>query len=138
MRIDHVAYPCRDPQETHRFYSEILGLKLVQAYAGKELILVYALPGGGSLVFNASREREFTDTGSISWQRHHVGLTLATRDEFDSWLRKLQGAGVRHQLIDDERTYFADPNGLVLELEVESAANVDPRAAEVLARWSQH
>src|SRR5512142_960983 len=49
MRIAHVAYPCHDPQETHRFYTRVLGLRLVQAYAGKQLLLVYALPDGGSL-----------------------------------------------------------------------------------------
>ena len=54
MRIDHIAYPCRDPFVTHRFYSEVMGLELVQAYAGRELLLVYALPEGGNLVFSAS------------------------------------------------------------------------------------
>ena len=29
MGIHHVAYACRDIHENHKFYSEILGLKLI-------------------------------------------------------------------------------------------------------------
>lgn len=135
MRIDHIAHPSRDPQETHRFYHGVLGLELVQAYAGKELMLVYALPGGGSLVFGASRESAPEPAHDVPWEHGHVGLTVATRAEFDRWLERLKELGIRHQLIDDERVYFSDPDGLVLELEVASPAPVNPSAAEILACW---
>lgn len=135
MRIDHVAHPSRDPQATHSFYSEVLNLKLVQAYAGSELMLVYALPGGGSLVFTSSRDRRPLSADDIPWERRHVGLTVATRAALDHWLQRLKEAGVRHQLIDGERIYFADPDGLVLELEVASETPADPAAGEILAAW---
>ncbi len=137
MRIDHVAHTSRDPHETHRFYSEILGLKLAQAYAGKDLMLVYALPDGGSLVFSASHDAAPDTPQDVSWQRRHVGLTLSTRAEFEQWLKRLKEHGVRHQLVEDERIYFADPDGLVLELEVASEMTVNPVASEVLLRWQQ-
>lgn len=138
MRLDHVAHPVRDPQQTHHFYSQVLGLKLAQAYAGSELLLVYALPDGGSLAFSATRAGEPPPGAEVSWDRRHVGLILSTRAEFESWLNRLKQFGVRHQLIDDERIYFSDPDGLVLELEVESPAAVNPDAAEILARWHNH
>jgi catechol 2,3-dioxygenase-like lactoylglutathione lyase family enzyme len=135
MRIDHVAHPCHDQHETHRFYGTVLGLQLVQAYAGKDLMLIYALPDGGSLVFS-------TCTGGVrpydddpDFERRHVGLTVDTRAEFDGWLRRLKEYGIKHQLIDDERVYFSDPNGVVLELEVASPTPIDPVASEMLARW---
>jgi catechol 2,3-dioxygenase-like lactoylglutathione lyase family enzyme len=135
MRIDHVAHPSRDPQATHRFYSEVLNLKLVQAYAGSELMLVYALPGGGSLVFSASRDRTPEAVGHIRWERRHVGLTVATRADFDEWLQRLKQLGVRHQVMENERIYFSDPDGLVLELEVASEMPTNPAASDVLTRW---
>ena len=136
MRIDHVAHPSRDPAATHRFYSEVLKLRLIQAYAGPELMLVYRLPGGGSLVFSARRGDTRPPGDGMAWERRHVGLTVPTRAEFDAWLQRLKECGVRHELVDEERIYFADPDGLVLELEVESpASDDDPAASEVVERW---
>ncbi len=135
MRIDHVAHPSQDPDATHRFYNELLNLQLVQAYAGPELMLVYRLPGGGSLTFSARRGDTHPPADGMAWERRHVGLTVPTRAEFDGWLQRLKERGVRHQLVDEERIYFADPDGLVLELEVASPASDDPTASEVLERW---
>lgn len=135
MRIDHVAHISRDPHATHLFYKGILGLKLVQACSGRELMLVYALPDGGSLVFTAAKESVPIPVDDVPWERRHVGLTLATRVEFESWLQRLREHGVRHRLLDDERIYFSAPDGLVLELEVASPMAADPAAEEVLARW---
>jgi catechol 2,3-dioxygenase-like lactoylglutathione lyase family enzyme len=135
MRIDHIAHPCHDPHETHRFYATVLGLQLVQAYAGKDLMLIYALPDGGSLVFSTrtSGMRPYDD--DPDWERQHIGLAVGTRAEFDRWLRRLKEYGIQHQLIEDERVYFFDPDGVVLELEVASPIPVDPAASEVLGRW---
>jgi catechol 2,3-dioxygenase-like lactoylglutathione lyase family enzyme len=135
MRIDHVAYPCRDPHQTHRFYNGVLELELVQAYAGRELMLVYALPSGGSLVFSASSDSDAAPVENVPWERRHVGITVDTRAELDRWLERLKEHGVHHQLVDEERIYFADPDGLVLELEVASPTTADPSAPQVLARW---
>ena len=137
MRIDHIAYPCRDPLETHRFYSEVMGLELVQAYAARELLLVYALPGGGNLVFSASLDAAPSAEQGVTWDRQHVGLTVSTRAELDQWIQKLKALNVAYRLIDNERVYFADPNGLVLELEVAEPVARNPRATEILARWGQ-
>ena len=135
MRIDHVAYHCQNPQETHKFYSTVLGLKLVQAYAGKNLMLVYALPEKGSLVFTAKGTGTHPTENEGDWEYRHVGLILETRVEFDDWLRRLREFGIPHKLVDDERIYFSDPNGLVLELEVASPATVNAGAEEILANW---
>ena len=136
MRIDHIAYPCHNPFDTHRFYSEVMGLELLQAYSGKDLLLVYAIPGGGSLVFSASSDGTPLDEKQVSWDRQHVGLTVSTRGELEQWIEKLKALNVVYQLIDNERVYFSDPNGLVLELEVAEPATRNPRAAEILARWA--
>ena len=134
MRLDHIAHPCRDPHETHRFYHDVLGLKLVQAYGSQELMLVYELPAGGSLALTSS-DSAASAADQASWERHHVGLTVATQEEFNSWLERLTKHGIRYRLVEGERIYFSDPNGLVLEIEVASPTASNPAAAEVLARW---
>lgn len=135
MRIDHVAWPVRDPRQTHGFYHGALGLGLVQAYAGKELMLVYALPGGGSLVFSAAKDAAPAQAEFVAWEQRHVGIVVETRAEFDHWLARLREHEIDHQVIDDERIYFADPDGLVLELEVAAQVEINPAASEVLASW---
>lgn len=135
MRLDHIAHPCRDPRETHRFYHEMLGLTLVQAYSGQELMLVYELPGGGSLAFTTSPAgQEFMIEEALG-ERQHVGLTVSNRKQFDFWLRQLREFGIRHRLVENERVYFSDPNGLVLEIELAGPTEPNPAASEILAAW---
>jgi len=134
MRIDHVEHVCRDPHATHRFYSEVLGLKLTNAYAGRELMLIYELPQDGFLVFTSGRSAAEAPGREI-WERQHVGLTVGTRAEFEEWLSRLKQHGISFQLVDDERIYFSDPDGLVLEIEVESRIVTNPAATDILARW---
>lgn len=135
MRLDHTAHTCRDPHETHRFYHDVLGCKLVQAYSGQELMLLYELPGGGSLAFSTSSSNASPNVGEDSWEREHVGLTVETPNEFNSWLQRLRELGIPLQLVENERIYFADPNGLVLEIEVGAPISPNPAASDVLARW---
>jgi hypothetical protein len=66
-----------------------------------------------------------------------VGLTVSTRDELEQRIQKLKAVNVVFQLIDDERVYFSDPDGLVLELEVAEPVVRNPQAAEILAGWGQ-
>ncbi len=105
----------------------------MQAYAGKQLLLVYALPKGGSLAFTTSAMRSRSD--EEIWQCQHVGLVVDTRAEFERWLRRLAECGIPHRTIDDERIYFSDPDGLVLEIEVASPLGINVDAAKILAQW---
>ena len=133
MQIDHVAHICRDPRRTHEFYAGVLGLNLTNTYAGEALMIMYALPGGGSLVFTTG-ERSM-HTPPKDWERQHVGLTVETRAEFDGWLQTLRKHGIECRVLDDERIYFSDPDGLILEIELASTNAPDPAAVEVLEAW---
>ncbi len=134
MQIDHVAHVCGDPRATHQFYTSVLGLQLVAAYAGQDLMLVYALPDGGSIVFSTGARSRLEHDDS-DWEHQHVGLTVSTRAEFENWLHRLWQCGIRHRLVDGERVYFSDPDGVALELEVASPTRIDPTASDVLQRW---
>lgn len=98
-------------------------------------MLVFEAPGGGSFVFTTSQDRVSVPVENASWERQHVGLTVADCKEFDSWLARLTQFGISYQLINDERIYFTDPNGLVLEIEVAEPSAPNPAASDVLARW---
>ncbi len=135
MRLDHVAHRCHDPLLTNRFYTSVLGLRLVQAYAGKDLLLVYDLPGGGRLAFMASSHSQAAGGSMVDWEQQHIGLTVGTTEEFERWLKRLNECGVPHKVIEGERVYFADPDGVVLELEVASPMTVNNKAPEVLVGW---
>lgn len=137
MHIDHVAHPSRDPSATHRFYTDVMGFELVEAYAGRELLLAYSVPGGGSFAFSASRDGTDIPQPAARWEQSHVGLTLSSRGELQHWLKRLKQFAIPHQVIDGERVYFSDPDGLVLELEVECEAPRNPAALDILALWQQ-
>jgi catechol 2,3-dioxygenase-like lactoylglutathione lyase family enzyme len=137
MRLDHVAHTCRNPHATHRFYHEFLGLKLVQAYSGRALMLLYDLPGGGTIAFTTSSDQVPAFADEASWEHRHVGLTVGSREEFDSWLQKLRDSDIKYWFVENERIYFSDPDGLVVEIEVATPMAANPAAADVLARWSK-
>jgi catechol 2,3-dioxygenase-like lactoylglutathione lyase family enzyme len=118
MRIDHVARVCRDAGATKRFYGELLGLHHEQLDFDGEPMLIFELPGGGSLVFTVRPGAAAPPAGEDEWQHQHVGLTVPSHHELDKWLHRLRAHAIRHQFVDGERIYFADPDGLVLELEV--------------------
>ena len=96
---------------------------------------VYALPEGANMVFSASPGSAPPAERDVAWDRQHVGLTVATRAELEQWIQKLKTHNVEYQLIDDERIYFADPDGLVLELEIAEHVTRNLRAPEILAQW---
>jgi catechol 2,3-dioxygenase-like lactoylglutathione lyase family enzyme len=98
-------------------------------------MLVYEVPGGGSLAFTTSSDQVSVVADEASRERRHVGLTVDTRDEFDSWLQKLREAHIKFQVIEGERIYFSDPDGLIIEIEVASPTAPNPKATEVLAGW---
>ena len=98
---------------------------------------VYALPEGGNMVFSASPGSAPPAERDVAWDRQHVGLTVATRAELEQWIQKLKTHNVEYQLIDDERIYFADPDGLVLELEIAEHVTRNLRAPEILAQWGE-
>ena len=60
---------------------------------------------------------------------------MDSREEFDHWLNRLNACGVRHKVVDNERIYFEDPEGLVLEIEVASPLAINEAANDVLTCW---
>lgn len=64
---------------------------------------VYQLPGDGSLVFSATKGEVRQHKDEEEWERRHVGPTVASRAEFDHWLRWLGENRIEYRVVDDER-----------------------------------
>jgi len=130
--IHHVAFACRDLVETHRFYADVLGLRLVntevQRHGESEVRHVFYDTGDGSCIaffhLHGVGEPEplktaiSTDLGLPIWVNH---LALrATREEQEAARERLEAAGIAVEMELDhgwcDSIYFADPNGILVEL----------------------
>jgi len=130
--IHHVAFACRDLEETHRFYADILGLRLVnteiQRFGESRVTHVFYDTGDGScLAFfhlqgvgepTPLRTAISTDLGLPIWV-NHVALR-ADRDAVEAARTRLADAGIETEMELDhgwcESLYFPDPNGILVEL----------------------
>jgi catechol 2,3-dioxygenase-like lactoylglutathione lyase family enzyme len=112
FRLDHVALRSHDVRATHHFYSEVLGLAVAFAFEWKDgLHWAYDLGGGHLLVFQSGDADE-----------RHVGLTVSTAEERDRWRKRFFERGIRMRIEDpgpQERLYVSDPDGVVLEIEMQ-------------------
>lgn len=148
--IHHVAFACRDLEATHAFYSGLLGLSLVntevQRHGEACVKHVFYDTGDGSCIafFHLHRAGEpdplktaiSTDLGLPIWVNH---LALrATPERVAETRARLEAAAVKVEMDLDhgwcESMYFADPNGILVELCCDKPGGmpVDPVEAERL------
>lgn len=152
--LHHNAYRCRDSEETRRFYEDVLGLPLVNAFeiretkSGRETHVLhsfYAMDDGSCLAFFEAPDAPFDFK-----EQHDFDLHIALEVPFEAlaaMMAKGRAAGfdVRgiadHGMIDS--IYFRDPNGYVIELTAKRDNHdeaMDPNkngARAELARWQR-
>lgn len=135
--IHHVAYTCRDLEETHHFYHDLLGLPLVntevQANAdGSWLKHVFYQCGDGSCIAffrlegigepDPVRTAISTDLGLPPWV-NHIAFRV-TETEGKELSARMRDAGVPKAMDVDHgwchSRYFTDPNGILVELCVDT------------------
>jgi catechol 2,3-dioxygenase-like lactoylglutathione lyase family enzyme len=129
--LHHVALACRDLEETHRFYTEVLGLRLVRTEVSEHedgwlRHLFYDLGGGSALAFfdlhgvgepDPLRTEISTGLGLPPWV-NHVALR-ATGEQRARAIARLDDLGIKHMTLDHGwcvSTYVEDPNGITVEL----------------------
>lgn len=121
--LDHLAFFCADAEATRRFYADVMGLPLAwAARAGDGLMMMFALEPGRSLVFTCGGDGG-APAVAPGGQVAHVGLVVADAEARARWKQRLAAHGVAVTVEDagsDERLYFADPNGVVFEIEAAS------------------
>lgn len=145
--LHHVAFACRDLDATHRFYGELLGLRLVHTELGRAeqgwlRHLFYDLGDGSALAFfdlhgcgepTPLRTAISTDLGLPIWV-NHIALRV-DRERQRALRQRLEAAGYPPTLRLDHgwcrSVYFTDPNGILVELCCDTTGlPLDPVEAE--------
>lgn len=130
--LNHVAYVTLDTAATRRFYTEILGMRLV-GHAAESAVgstgeavsflhTFFEMDDGSCIAFFQidGQEMDHKDTPLPKWAPH-LALSVNSRDHFDSVHRRLREHGlevvgpVEHEGIWSS-IYFFDPNGVRLEI----------------------
>ena len=151
-KVHHIAYRCRDSEETRRFYEDFLGLPLVASMLLRKtktgqsvdaLHTFYALEDDSCLAFFEVPELAFEFK-----QQNDFDLHLALEvDQHALHLMHTAGsaAGIETRGVIDHgmihSVYFRDPNGYVIELSAksdgyhEAITNASKDARTILDSW---
>ena len=150
--LHHNAYRCRDSEETRKFYSDFLGLPLVQAFqihetksgrTTKTLHSFYQMDDGSCLAFFEAPDMPFAFKDQHDFDLH-IALEVSQQD-LHTMFAKGKAAGLEPRGISDhgfiDSIYFRDPNGYVIELTAKRDGHdaymqaAYASAHQVLAHW---
>ena len=132
LRIHHAAIICSDYERSKRFYTEVLGLKVLAENfraARDSYKLDLALPDGGQVELFSFKGAPARPSYPEAQGLRHLAFAV---DDVQAWTRHLQAQGVAVEDIrTDEYTgqrfvFFADPDGLPLELYEVPAQSTSP------------
>lgn len=121
-RIHHVAIICSDYARSKRFYTEVLGLKvLAENYRAQRdsFKLDLGLPDGSQIELFSVPKAPARPSYPEAQGLRHLAFEV---DDVDDWVRQLQVHGVEVEPVRvDEFTrkrfvFFADPDALPIEL----------------------
>ena len=151
-RAHHVAYRCKDAEETRAFYEDLLGLPLahvVRDAAGEIefLHLFFALDDGTFLAFFDVAEE--TPDETYKWKDglrdYHYAMEVKDMDTLTAMMERLKAADVMvfgpidHGFV--HSIYFWDPNGVALEFTCRDEnytkilTDEGPKASDSVAKW---
>jgi glyoxylase I family protein len=130
LRIHHAAIICSDYEASKRFYTEVLGLAVIDENYRSERRswkLDLALPDGSQIELFSFEDRPPRPSYPEACGLRHLAFEVA---DVGRWKTDLEARGVRVETIRVDEytgrrfTFFADPDDLPLEL-YESAATSD-------------
>ena len=154
-RLNHVAYVTTDTGATYRFYTEIMGFKLVAAVRGEydpesrsekpHLHTFYAMGSGEVIAFFdiEGLERPKKDAAP-TWSRHFA-MSVGSQEELMAWRQRLLDHGVQVTPVVDHdgvwfSIYFPDPNDILLELTYQARQLTEDdaaKAAQMVGEWTK-
>lgn len=146
--LNHVAYPTANTAETVRFYTEVMGFRLVHAVrsdadpengSARPFLHTFFAMGSGEVIafFDIAGLAPGAGDGMPPWVRH-LALSVESRAAIADWKTYLESKGLRVSgPVDHDGVwlsiYFGDPNGVTLELTHQARALTDTDAAEAAA-----
>lgn len=127
----HFSFPCRDGEETRKFYEDLLGLPLVNCMTAEKVPstgeekpyahFFFEMADGSYMAFFDLGENAMPEPSpnTPAWVMHFA-MEMDSVDEVLAMKARLNAAGVKTtDIIDHEfinSIYFFDPNGLRLEV----------------------
>jgi catechol 2,3-dioxygenase-like lactoylglutathione lyase family enzyme len=120
--VDHLALICSDIEQTIRFYTEIVDMRLVRIVTNRDdptSTHIFPDMGGGNLLafFDFPEHGDAPVTRGIG-AMHHVALK-ADSDRYRAIIGKLKAQDVPHSIHGTEQAgsvYFRDPDNILLEI----------------------
>lgn len=154
--LHHLAYRCRDAEETRHFYEDILGLPLFH-YIRSDIVpstgeycpyvhIFFRMMDGSCMAFFdlGDNVKPAPSPNTPSWV-HHVAMRVDTVEQLLAMKVRLEAHDVDVLGVTDHRVfksiYFFDPNGIRLELCAQLASNAQmlneqTGVREKIAAWS--
>jgi catechol 2,3-dioxygenase-like lactoylglutathione lyase family enzyme len=155
---NHVAYRCRDAEQTRWFYEDVLGFPLAAALIREEIAgldektpylhLFFQMGNGDLLAFfdepEGATAEQFNRTNSFD---RHLAFEVDTEEELLAWQERINEKGVSclgpvdHGFV--KSVYMYDPNGLQTEITVKtpqygSILEAEQKLAqEHIATWAE-
>jgi glyoxylase I family protein len=129
--IHHVAIICADYERSKRFYTEVLGLRIIrETYRAERASfkLDLALSDGSQLELFSFQGAPARASYPEACGLRHLAFSIT---DLDACVNELQASGIRvepvriDELTGQRFTFFADPDGLPLEL-YETALSQSP------------
>ena len=157
QRIHHVAYRCRDAEETVTFYREHLGMDFVLAIAEDQVPSTKAPDPYMHLFMDAGNGNVLAffelpnappmgrDANTPDWVQH-IAFKVGSVDDLLATKARLEAAGIEvigptdHAIF--QSIYFFDPNGHRLELAADTATPAQMKRLDevkwaMLEEWSK-
>lgn len=154
-KLHHVAYRCRDAEETRHFYEDILGLPLAHVIRldkvpstgdpGPFAHLFFEMKDGSFIAFFdlGDGKASVPDPATPSWL-NHLAVEVPDRNELNKYKKILESHQIAvvgptdHEFV--ESIYFFDPNGIRLELTTKTVPDTHleeyaSNAHEELRKW---
>jgi catechol 2,3-dioxygenase-like lactoylglutathione lyase family enzyme len=157
QRMHHVAYRCKDAEQTVRWYAEHLGMQFVLAIAEDKVpstqapdpyMHVFLDAGGGNVLafFELPNSAPMgRDEATPDWVQH-IAFKVDSVETLHKTKQKLEAAGIpvvgvtNHTIF--KSIYFFDPNGHRLELAADTGTPeqmkiLDDVKWDMLTEWSR-
>ena len=152
--LHHMAYRCRDSDETRRFYEDFLGLPLVNAFeitttktgrATRVLHHFYGMADGACIAFFEAPDMTFDFKVQHDFDLH-IAVEIPSAD-LQAWIARGRERDMEVRGPSDhggfDSIYFRDPNGYVVELVAKKASHdsmMDPAkngARATIENWTR-
>jgi len=125
--VHHVALLCSDVEQTIRFYQGLLGFPLAELFENRDY------EGSTHLFFDLGHDNtlaffDFPGLGLASYAEvlgglHHLAISV-DRAQWEAARARLHEAGVATRTESEVSLYFADPDGVRIELIAEELGSL--------------